>query len=57
MMIDLDRFFPQWGFARHKGYGGGGDGHEAALAMYGPSPIHRHSSAGVRRPSRPGLRP
>ena len=49
MMIDLDRFFPRWGFARHKGYGGGGGEHEAALALHRASPIHRRSSAGVRR--------
>lgn len=49
MMIDLDRFFPRWGFARHKGYGGGGGEHEAVLALHGASPIHRRSSTGVRR--------
>ena len=55
MMIDFDRYFPQWGFALHKGYGGGGGEHAAALAEHGASPIHRRSSNGVRRLS--GIRP
>ena len=31
--------YPQYGFARHKGYGTAA--HYAALREYGPSPIHR----------------
>ena len=38
--------FPVYGFAQHKGYGTAG--HRAAIACYGPSPIHRCSFAGVR---------
>jgi ribonuclease HII len=38
--------FPVYGFAQHKGYGTAG--HRAAIACYGPSPIHRRSFAGVR---------
>jgi ribonuclease HII len=49
MMADLDRCFPHWGFARNKGYGGGGGEHAAALALHGASAIHRRSSSAVRR--------
>jgi ribonuclease HII len=38
-MIALDEIQPQYGFARHKGYGTAA--HLAAIARYGPSPIHR----------------
>jgi ribonuclease HII len=43
MMVDLDRQFPGYGFAQHKGYGTAV--HQAALASLGPSPIHRFSFA------------
>jgi ribonuclease HII len=39
MMVELDRRYPQYGFAAHKGYGVAE--HLEALASYGPSPIHR----------------
>jgi ribonuclease HII len=39
MMVDLDRKYPQYGFAAHKGYGVAE--HLEALSAYGPSPIHR----------------
>lgn len=48
-MIEWDRQFPQYGFARHKGYGTAA--HLAALARHGPSPIHRRSFAPVKRVS------
>lgn len=38
--------FPEYGFARHKGYGTAA--HRAAIARHGPSPIHRRTFAGVR---------
>jgi ribonuclease HII len=38
--------FPAYGFAQHKGYGT--VAHRAAIAQYGPSPIHRRTFAGVR---------
>jgi len=41
MMMELDRLYPQYGFARHKGYGTGE--HFAALRVHGPSPVHRKS--------------
>lgn len=37
--IDLDREYPQYGIAKHKGYGT--KAHMDALREYGPSPIHR----------------
>jgi len=36
MMVDLDRTYPQYGFASHKGYSV--PEHLAALSIYGPSP-------------------
>ena len=38
-MVELDREYPQYGFAAHKGYGVAE--HLEALSAYGPSPIHR----------------
>ncbi|MBE6627845.1 MAG: ribonuclease HII [Ruminococcaceae bacterium] len=37
--IELDRAYPQYGIAKHKGYGT--KAHMQALREYGPSPIHR----------------
>ncbi len=37
--VEYDRQFPQYGFARHKGYGTAE--HIAALRQHGPSPQHR----------------
>jgi ribonuclease HII len=39
LMVALDRQYPGYGFAAHKGYGT--DEHRRALARLGPSPIHR----------------
>lgn len=44
---DLDTEFPQYGFAKHKGYPS--PGHLAALREHGPCPAHRRSYAPVRR--------
>lgn len=41
MMVDLDRAYPAYGFASHKGYAV--PEHVAALAAYGPTPVHRLS--------------
>jgi len=38
---ELDALYPQYGFARHKGYGT--KRHYAALDEYGPCPAHRKS--------------
>ena len=43
-MIDLDREYPMYGFARNKGYGTAE--HIAALRRYGPCPKHRRSFIG-----------
>jgi ribonuclease HII len=42
----LDAQFPQYGFAKHKGYGTAQ--HLAALTAHGPCPVHRRSFAPVR---------
>ena len=47
LMLKLDRCYPQYGFARHKGYGT--RQHQEALARYGVTPVHRRSFAPVRR--------
>ena len=39
LCLELDREFPQYGIAKHKGYGT--KEHKEALRKYGPSPIHR----------------
>ena len=39
MMLELDREYPQYGFAQHKGYGTAA--HYEALRAYGPCPAHR----------------
>ena len=43
-MIEQDALYPQYGFARNKGYGTAE--HIAALRKYGPCPIHRKSFIG-----------
>ncbi len=44
-MVELHREFPQYGFARHKGYAT--PAHRAALETHGPSPVHRRGFAPV----------
>ena len=39
MMLELDRDYPQYGFAQHKGYGTAA--HYEALRTFGPCPAHR----------------
>jgi ribonuclease HII len=46
MMLELDRIYPEYGFAAHKGYGT--PQHYAALEAHGPCPIHRRSFEPVR---------
>ena len=41
IMVGYDNVYPQYGFARHKGYGT--KYHMAAIKNHGPSPIHRRS--------------
>ena len=38
-LLELDRQYPQYGFAQHKGYGT--KAHCAAILQYGASPVHR----------------
>ncbi len=43
-MVELDKLYPQYGFARNKGYGT--REHIEALKRYGPCPAHRRSFIG-----------
>ncbi|MCS4536287.1 ribonuclease HII [Corynebacterium sp. HS2168-gen11] len=45
LMIDLDEQYPQYGFAKHKGYGT--KIHLDAVRRHGASPYHRYSYANV----------
>lgn len=49
MLVALDREYPMYGFARHKGYGT--PEHLAALDLHGPCPAHRRSFAPVAQVS------
>jgi ribonuclease HII len=46
MMVELDKQYPQYQFAEHKGYGTAK--HLECLQKYGPSPIHRCSFQPVK---------
>jgi len=46
LMARYHEEYPQYGFARHKGYGT--REHMEAIAQHGPCPIHRRSFAGVK---------
>lgn len=41
MMEEYDKEYPEYGFAKHKGYGT--PAHIAALKEFGPTPIHRRT--------------
>jgi len=45
-MLEYDTTYPQYGFAKNKGYGT--KEHFVALRQYGPSPIHRRSFAPLK---------
>jgi ribonuclease HII len=47
IMLELDTHYPDYGFARHKGYAT--PEHLAALDRLGPCAIHRRTFAGVAR--------
>ena len=49
MLEALDREYPMYGFARHKGYGT--PEHLAALDLHGPCPAHRRTFAPVMQAS------
>ena len=44
IMVEYDDLMPEYGFAKHKGYGSAE--HIASLKKYGPSPIHRKTFIG-----------
>lgn len=46
-LVELDALYPEYGFAKHKGYGTAA--HLEALRQYGATPIHRRSFAPVRK--------
>ena len=46
LMVEYDKVYPQYGFAKHKGYGT--RFHCSALKKHGPSPIHRFSFQPIR---------
>ncbi len=52
LMTGLAPVYPQYGFDRHKGYGT--RAHLRALALHGPSPIHRLTFGGVCSTKAPG---
>jgi ribonuclease HII len=47
VMRSLDRIYPEWGFAKHKGYPTGA--HRLAADQFGPSPVHRLSFGGYKK--------
>ena len=47
LMLEFHAQFPEYGFAEHKGYGTAK--HLAAVAKFGPCPIHRKSFAPLKR--------
>jgi len=47
IMIELGGRYPQYGFARHKGYGT--EFHRAAITRLGPTPEHRMSFSPLRK--------
>ena len=47
IMLELDKQFPEYGFAQHKGYAT--PEHLAALDRHGPCSVHRRTFAGVWR--------
>jgi ribonuclease HII len=51
LMVELDAQYPQYGFARHKGYGV--REHIEALRKHGPCPAHRRTFAPVAQAQLP----
>jgi ribonuclease HII len=52
LMVEYDEAYPEYGFARHKGYGT--QAHLEAIARHGACPIHRLSFAPLSRPRETG---
>lgn len=55
IMRRLDRRYPEYGFARHKGYAS--RSHRALLLQHGLSPVHRRSFCGFLEAARQGALP
>jgi len=53
IMVELDKTYPQYGFAKHKGYPT--PEHLEALRRHGPCPVHRRSFAPVSQAALPGF--
>jgi len=53
LMVELDRTYPGYGLAHHKGYGT--KEHLACLRRLGPSPVHRQSFRPVREVIQGGI--
>ncbi len=51
MMIAMDRLHPEYGFARHKGYGT--TEHRACIDRFGPCQCHRRSFSPMRHRAEP----
>ena len=47
MMLEIDRQYPLYGFAQHKGYGT--KQHLDALRKHGPCPVHRKTFAPIKQ--------
>lgn len=45
LLVELDKAYPEYEFARNKGYGT--QRHRTAIADVGPSPVHRYSFAPI----------
>jgi len=48
LMESYDALYPVYDFKHNRGYAT--EGHQAALRVYGPSPVHRRSFEGVEEP-------
>ncbi len=46
IMLEYDEKWPEYGFAKHKGYGT--KAHREAIVKYGPCPIHRRTFEPIR---------
>lgn len=50
LMVKMDQLYPEYKFAKHKGYGAAL--HMAAIEQHGPCPIHRHTFAPISKSCR-----
>ncbi len=47
LLVELDKLYPEYDFARNKGYGT--QRHRGAIAEMGPCPVHRHTFAPIAK--------